>query len=671
MIQVTSTDWFINQKAVPDKESVEYTDFWAFQEQLCKEGCNVQDVHIPGYLYWHLNFWKTDVDYLDAQGRPQQKYTNPILRDNEWLFFTNVERAEREQKGLAVGGSRRLGKSILTSSYIAHGATFDEHSQNIVAAATANDIKVTADKIDKGLINIPDYFRWQRIEDNWKSQVSLGVKTLDNRRMVFSTIYLRNLSGGNNQEALAGLKPRKLMIEEAGKSPFLKGLQAAIPGFTTPYGWTCSPIVIFTGGDMDNYADAQELFLSPEAYNFLEVPDEKQPSRMYGLFLGAKYRQETKREISLGEYLGKGKNHAARKIKIMVSDEEWAKTHTEQDLEKRKKSNDRFAYLKERMYFPFTVDDMFLNSTINIFNTEAILVQKQKLLRENVTGSYVELYHDGEEIRHKSSMKVPLTEFPVKAGTVKDCPIIMWEPPLKDAPFGLYIAAGDTYRQGQSKWSDSVGVIYIYKRMHSISSEKFQDMIVACYAARPEKKEDWDEQARLLIKYYNAKAMIENDELSFIEYMISKGDSMYLAETPMFLRDIIPNSSTLTRPYGLSRSSQAIRNWLITALKQYLEEIIHVEKDEEGRVVREVLGVTRIRHVWLLDQLLAYNEDDNFDAIVAASILFGYAAKLNPIIGQVGAEDDDRLKEFYGKSKMKTIFSGSKPLFSNNSHKLF
>ena len=52
-------------------------------------------------------------------------------------------------------------------------------------------------------------------------------------------------------------------------------------------------------------------------------------------------------------------------------------------------------------------------------------------------------------------------------------------------------------------------------------------MMVASYSARPAKKETWEEQARLLIKFYNARALCENDEMSFIEYMKAKGDAHY------------------------------------------------------------------------------------------------------------------------------------------------
>ena len=113
-------------------------------------------------------------------------------------------------------------------------------------------------------------------------------------------------------------------------------------------------------------------------------------------------------------------------------------------------------------------------------------------------------------------------DFPLNPSDSKDAPVIIYEFPVENPAYGLYVAGVDPYRQGQAKYCNSLGAVYIYKRMHDLTGEKFQDMFVASYVARPEKKETWEEQARLLIKYYNARTLCENDEISFIEYMKSK-----------------------------------------------------------------------------------------------------------------------------------------------------
>ena len=66
-----------------------------------------------------------------------------------------------------------------------------------------------------------------------------------------------------------------LIIDEIGKGSFLRGLQAAIPGFTTPFGWGCSPILTGTGGDMKMFMDAKSLMFDVENFNFLEYNNAK------------------------------------------------------------------------------------------------------------------------------------------------------------------------------------------------------------------------------------------------------------------------------------------------------------------------------------------------------------------------------------------------------------
>ena len=79
-------DWFLNQKRIPDISSQEYAEFFEFHKDLCQNGAMVNGVYINPFLYWHLNFWNTEVDTIDERGRINQKYANPFLRDNEWVL---------------------------------------------------------------------------------------------------------------------------------------------------------------------------------------------------------------------------------------------------------------------------------------------------------------------------------------------------------------------------------------------------------------------------------------------------------------------------------------------------------------------------------------------------------------------------------------------------------
>jgi hypothetical protein len=379
---------------------------------------------------------------------------------------------------------------------------------------------------------------------------------------------------------------------------------------------------------------------------------------------------EAKEESTLGEFLKQPETSDLHNIKMLVSDEEKALNITNTNLERLKKAGDRIAYLKEKMYYPLEVDDIFLNEDTNIFDIEAAKRQKFRLMEQGKTGTPVILFHDGEKLTHEFTDKQPISNFPLKATDLKDAPVVIYEFPVENPPYGLYVAGVDPYRQGKSAYSSSLGAVYIYKRMHDLTGEKYQDMFVASYVARPDKKETWEEQARLLIKYYNARALCENDDISFIEYMKSKGDAHYLEKQPQWLMEVVPNT-TVKREYGVHRSSDKIRDYLHNCLKKYMEESILIERDENGNITKEVRGITKMFDPVLLEEIIQYNDVDNFDRIIAAELAIAQALKMDPILGRVGGSGDDRVKALFKSKPKNQLFTDSRGLFNTKKRKLF
>jgi len=368
---------------------------------------------------------------------------------------------------------------------------------------------------------------------------------------------------------------------------------------------------------------------------------------------------EAKEDSTLGAYLKEPIDSDLYKIPMLVSNEDKAKEITTNNLERLKKAGDRIAYLKEKMYYPLEVDDIFLNEDTNIFDIEAAKRQKTRILQNDRTGTPVILYADEDKIGHNFTDKQPITNFPLKNSDLKDAPIVIYEFPVENPPYGLYVAGVDPYRQGQSAYSSSLGAVYVYKRMHDITGEKYQDMFVASYVARPDKKETWEEQARLLIKYYNARTLCENDDISFIEYMKAKGDAHYLEKQPQWLHEVVPNT-TVKREYGIHRSSQKIIDYLHNCLKKYLEETLLSEKDDEGNIIKQITGVNKIFDPVLLEEVIQYNDQGNFDRIVAAELAIAQAYKMDPILGRVGGSGDVRVQSMFSANKNNVLFTESR-----------
>jgi hypothetical protein len=553
---------------------------------------------------------------------------------------------------------------MLTSSYIAHKAVTLRGGDHLISALNQPDLNNTTQAVDLTLRNLPDYFRFPRIEDDWKRQVTLGYKDKKtNQRHEWSKIHVRNFNEGNNTEAAAGLTLSSFMLEEAGKGDMLACLAATIPCFDSPYGWRCSPIVIGTSGDMTKAGDLEELFNNPEAYNFLPV-EVNETGKSYGLFIpGTKSLKVPKTPTPLGLFLEKDNSSELDNITLWVADDVKGKEMILKNREQVKKASGLEAYLKEVMYYPLTQEECFLELSQNIFPVDLLQDQLTKIVSQEIKPDSVELFLDTTgKVKHKFTDKKPVENFPTKpADSIEGC-IQIWEYPLSDAPYGLYTGGADPYKQSQAHYSTSLGSTYVYKRVHDLSGEGWQNMVVAAYTGRPKKIETWYENTKLLLKYYNAKVLVENMDYGFIQHCVDKNEAPRLLErTPTFLNDIHPNS-TVNRDYGIHMTKD-IKNYILSLIIEYITEVIDVERDESGNITKERLGVTRILDPLLLKELIKFTPKLNVDRVISFGLTLAMAKSLNNQVKIGDNSADTRMKEYFRASKKPSLFRQTRSPF--------
>lgn len=654
-MEIKTTEFFKNIKKLPPPGTQEFNQLIDWELEKITGGITINGVHISGWLYWHLNHWWIRIDDVDEWGNDVRIKSLPELRDNEWIRAEHLENCRKEKGGYIEIGGRQGGKSEMEASYFGMNAITFQNTQNVIVCGNDNDLSLLKDKVDFGLKNLWEGINIPRLDKTWRSnQVRLGYKKPNGDDEIWSYIVIRNAKDGHNTEVAAGTTAKSFIMDEVGKYSFASAFQAAEPAFKGKNGWRAVPILVGTGGSFDNGKDAENFFYNPVSNNFLPIVDPV-TNKKTGLFLSGLYRQDCKEKISLGDWLRKEEkiDYATPEldsIEINVANKEKALQKIQQEREALKSNPDRTLYLKQVMYYPLTTEECFLSSAENMFNIELAKRQKLKLITQERTGTPVVLYQDEDGIKHEFTDKLPISNFPLRPNDSKDAPIVIYEFPIENPPYGLYIAGVDPYRQGKSAYSSSLGAVYIYKRMHDINGETYQDMFVASYCARPDKKEIWEEQARLLIKYYNARTLCENDEISFIDYMISKGDARYLEKQPQWLKEIVPNT-TVNREFGIHRSSDKIRNHLHNCIKKYMEEVLLSEKNEEGNIIKEVLGINRILDPVLLEEIIQYNDDLNTDRLVAAELAIALAMHMDPIYGRVTKGPSDARILSLGKNK--------------------
>lgn len=678
MENIRYEDFFRNIKTLPLEDTPEYDALIEQELRRCTGGVYVGGVFISGWLYWHVNHWWIRVDDVDEFGNDIRVEQLPELRDNEWIRMVHLENCKNVRKGYIEVGGRQGGKSEMEASYFGMNAILFKNTQNVIVCGNDHDLSLLKDKVDFGLKKLWKGISIPRLDKTWRSnQVRLGYKSPDGEDNIWCYIVIRNAKDGHNTEVAAGTTAKSFIMDEIGKYMFSGAFTAAEPAFKGRNGWRAVPILVGTGGAFENGKDAENFFNNPNANNFLGIIDPITGVET-GLFLSGIYRQDCKVLTSVGAWMQAEKGITLEEgselfnVPIYVADKEKATRLITEERAAKKLQPDKTLYLKQVMYFPITVEECFLSSQENMFDIEAAKRQKQRLINTNHTGTPVNLFIDEGVVTHEFTDKLPITSFPLKSGENKDAPVVIYEFPIENPPYGLYVAGVDPYRQGKSAYSSSLGAVYIYKRMHTLTGEKYQDMFVASYCARPDKKEKWEEQARLLIKYYNARTLCENDEISFIDYMISKGDAHYLERQPQWLTEIVPNT-TVQRDYGIHRSAEKIRTFLHGSFKKYMEQEIYKETDEEGNTIKEVLGISKIYDPVLLEEVIQFNDDLNTDRLVAAELAVALAMKMDPIYGSIGEDRDTRVASL-GNKKVKNprLFASNSSMFGNNKkNKLF
>lgn len=653
-----------------------FNNYWKGEKDRCVNGFYLdkkKKVFVSGWLYWHTVYWKIAMYKTLYAGTPNERTVReidtPILRDVDWIIAQDLTDCTLKGKFYSLVGARGFGKSIIAASRAGWQYTFFDNSQSVISAGATNYIKLVTDKIEDGLSNLHPLFIKNRLTSNWKVEVKAGWKDKSSNaphpKSSNSQILVRNFEGGNNSMVCNGTRPGFHLIDEIGTLPNLIGCYKDSDGCW----WagntgkpSCLVFITGTGGDMEVGKEAAEMFYNPASYNLLEFDNTWEGGGKIGRFMQAGMGNLSySKEVDLNTYLGLDVAEAdLRHIKIRVSDlDTYMRVWWTPKFNEAKKSGNSKTLLKFQAYWCLKPSDSFIVLTKNDFDIEAAKRQQKYLKDNGIQGTPVELkLADNGMVVHEFSDRLPITQHPVKDQS-KDAPPVIYEFPVHDPPFGLYVAGVDPYRHSESEYSDSLGAVYIYKRVHDVTSEKYQDMFVASYVARPKDIREWNETARRLIKYYNARTLCENDEMSFINYMIDKGDGHYLEDQPTWLKQIVPNSR-VNRDKGIHRSSTQIRNFLDGQYKEYLEEIIHREYDEEGSVIKEVAGVGRILDPMLLEETIQFDKGKNSDRIIAAQLAIALANKLNPVMRVTSLEGDERLRAYSEKAttrRTKSVFS--------------
>lgn len=531
--------------------------------------------------------------------------------------------------------------TAIMSSFLARNATMTYNLTHNAIGSSKEDLMSLGEYLEFGLDNIHPYLRINRTGNDWFKEVIMGTKTVNNIRDVHARIRITNIDSGKAGASLktASGTPYTSIYDEVGKFPFLAAYLQGRPAHMMHGRMRGMMICSGTGGNVEKSQDAQKVMNNPDEYGFIVMNYDLLNKRCLkptwrisqsGCFVPAQMSHAYDKETTtLDKYLGIEKATGLKKIDIQVSkfDDNTKKIKSRLDELVKK---DRALYVQERMAFPLSIDDCFLNTNVNRFPVEDALKHKSRLLEEGRPGKTVDIYQiDGMKMGYNFSDK-QLADYPFQGGNI-DAPVVIYEdPPEEGGVFDYtYVSSLDPYKSDKAD-TDSVGSFYVLKRYVKIN-DPFAYCIVASYASRPPSSDDFCRNCEILQEAYGAKCLMENADRMYEFYLTRRNKQLMLLEDGERLAGkIIRAGARQNNKLGLAPTVPNQR-MLFNTVIQYCWEDVVVGYDDDGNEITQK-GIYRIPDIELLDEIIAFGPGTNTDRIIS----FGHALLLAKYYDDMG-----------------------------------
>lgn len=609
--------------------TTDYNKYWEQETDRCINGYTAPDGEgITGYNYFYLNYSPImrlkEEEYTDREGnlrkRRQRILEFPSFWDYDYYYFCAIEQAELEGKHMAVLKCRQRGYSFKGGSMLVRNYMLIPGSKNFAIASEQKFL------IGDGLLTkawqIMDFLdkhtAWakQRLVSTRMERTS-GYKITDEFGKQTEQGYLSSITGitlKNDPERVRGTRAKLVLWEEGGKFPsLLDAWRIEQPSVETDDGKAFGLMIAFgTGGtEGASFEGLKELFYKPKSYNVLSFPniwDEGRENTECAFFVPAYSNLESFDDNGNQVYMDKdGNSYKEKAIQNLIDQRNKVK-----DGGASQQSIDRF--ISER---PIRPAEAVLELGKNIFPRKLLMDQLTRIRTNKKLQSMkhiVDLEWDGNgQVKATEKPSGDITNYPLKKGDKPHGSVVIWEYPVKDPPLGLYIGGCDPYDHDDS-FTNSLGSTFIFKRVRA--GEAWTDVIVAEYSGRPNTAEEYYENVRKLLTFYNARLLFENERKGIYPYFTNKHCDYLLADQPDKIISEVFKDSKVQRRKGCHMTKQIraygeglILEWL---LDEFEEGHPNVERVYSEPLIEELIendGVRNVDRVIALCMVMIYREE--------------------------------------------------------------
>ena len=435
--------------------TTDYIKYWDEETNRCLYGYVAPDGDaISGYNYFYLNYSPimklSEVEYTDRYGNKRTRRERilefPNFWDYDYYYFNAIEEAETEGKHLVVLKSRQRGYSFKGASMLVRNYELIPGSKSFAVASEQKFL------IGDGLLTkawqIMDFIdkntAWskQRLTSTRMERVA-GFKITDEFGKQTEQGYLSSITGitlKNDPERLRGTRGKLVLFEEGGKFPNLEtAWRVEQPAVETDDGVAFGLLIAFgTGGTEGGAFDGlKNLFYKPEAFNCLAFPniwDDGQEQTKCGFFVPSWSNMESTDQNGKQKFMDQYGNS----IKEKAIEELIAQRNKVKDGGASQTSIDRF--ISER---PLKPQEAVLELGKNIFPRQLLMNQLTRIRTNEKLRNMkhvVDLAWDGEgQVKATEKKSGDITTYHLKKDDKPHGSVVIWEYPIKDPPFGLYI----------------------------------------------------------------------------------------------------------------------------------------------------------------------------------------------------------------------------------------
>lgn len=236
-----------------------------------------------------------------------------------------------------------------------------------------------------------------------------------------------------------------------------------------------------------------------------------------------------------------------------------------------------------------------------------------------------ELEIDEGKIKFKLNDKLdPVDSYPHKTDGILEGAFTIYENPLKiqeKVPDSLYYIIADCFAVDTEQATDwnSLGTFYVYKKVNSLFPTE-DDILVAWYAGRPPRVKDFHRRVFLAARYYNAvvQTEIKGGGQELLNFAKENGFLHYCGERPTVFNQDREVKKMSGRQFFI-RIEESNKPELLQKLADWL--LKERGGKIEGDKAEYVLNLERIYDRALLEELIKFNPNGNFDRISCLLVL--------------------------------------------------